>query len=223
MCYELAQKNDPNSFTNKFIIGISGKKQSGKDTVASILLALFLNKDFDYDDDVLSITANVIYKSEFMKQGYIYRFGDSLKEVCSIVNRCDRNNFENNNFKNKFSNVGDFTNRELLISVGKYFTSIDKDIWIKCLCDKIKHSRDKFVIIPDVRFNNEKEFIKTNNGIIIRINSIFAEQSDDVSETELDDSEFDYIIENNSKRTIFNNNLLQSVKEIYDDIIKKIF
>lgn len=72
-------------------------------------------------------------------------------------------------------------------------------------------------IITDTRFPNELEAIKKRNGIIIRINRGLIErtgkmiqESEHISETALNNAEFDYVIENDS--TI--EELLNKVKKI---------
>ena len=72
-------------------------------------------------------------------------------------------------------------------------------------------------IITDVRFPNELEAIKKYNGITIRINRGLVERTgkmiqgpEHISETALDNAEFDYVIENDC--TI--DDLIEKVREI---------
>ena len=66
-------------------------------------------------------------------------------------------------------------------------------------------------IITDMRFLNEMEAVKKKDGITIRVNRNLEESKDQhESETELDNVEFDYIINNNG--TI--EELIEKVKEI---------
>ena len=54
-------------------------------------------------------------------------------------------------------------------------------------------------IITDTRFENELEAVKKRGGITIRVNRNLEESKDQhESETELDNAEFDYVIDNNS-------------------------
>ena len=73
------------------------------------------------------------------------------------------------------------------------------------------------VIITDLRFPNELEAIKKHNGITIRINRGLIERTgkmiqepEHISETALDNVEFDYVIENDG--TI--GDLIEKVREI---------
>lgn len=68
-------------------------------------------------------------------------------------------------------------------------------------------------IITDLRFPNELKAVKEKKGITIRVNRDLQKESDDyshISETALDDAEFDYVINNNG--TI--DDLIESVREI---------
>jgi phosphomevalonate kinase len=92
-----------------------------------------------------------------------------------------------------------------------------EDIWIRYVkaWSELFISRGiKYFIIPDVRFKNELEFIKKNNGIIFRIyapnrnekrlrnESLNQENYEKIknhqSEIELDDFKFDIIIDNDN-------------------------
>ena len=66
-------------------------------------------------------------------------------------------------------------------------------------------------IITDMRFLNEMEAVKKRNGITIRVNRNLEESKDQhESETELDNAEFDYVINNDG--TI--EELIEKVREI---------
>ena len=66
-------------------------------------------------------------------------------------------------------------------------------------------------IITDLRFFNEMEAVKKRGGITIRVNRNLEESKDQhESETELDNAEFDYVIDNNG--TI--EELIEKVREI---------
>ena len=66
-------------------------------------------------------------------------------------------------------------------------------------------------IITDMRFLNEMEAVKKRGGITIRVNRNLEESKDQhESETELDNAEFDYVIDNNSDIQ----SLIEKVREI---------
>ena len=65
--------------------------------------------------------------------------------------------------------------------------------------------------ITDMRFLNEMEAVKKRGGITIRVNRNLEESKDQhESETELDNAEFDYVIDNNSDIQ----SLIEKVREI---------
>ena len=72
-----------------------------------------------------------------------------------------------------------------------------------------------------MRFPNELEAIKKHNGITIRINRGLIERTgkmiqepEHISETALDDAEFDYVIENDS-------NVKELIKQVKKILIKE--
>lgn len=65
-------------------------------------------------------------------------------------------------------------------------------------------------LITDLRFPNEFDAVKLREGITLRINRPNLIKSDHISETALDNHEFDYVIENNSDIP----HLIEEVKKI---------
>jgi len=100
--------------------------------------------------------------------------------------------------------------RELLQETGQDERKIDKKIWIKYTNNWIKLYQMrgfKYIIISDVRYKNEANYIKQKGGIVIRIHApkrnlqrLQKENSNGnhISEIDLDDYKFDYTINNNS-------------------------
>ena len=69
----------------------------------------------------------------------------------------------------------------------------------------------KTLIIPDVRFFNEAEFIRKHHGTVVRITRMYDDTNDrHPSETELDDYKFDYVIQNDGTL----GDLLRKIQEI---------
>ncbi len=165
-------------------IGISGKMGVGKDYIVNN------------------------YLSNLYEKNIIISFADMIK-----INLMVHNNIKLNElYGNKTPEI-----RQLLQYEGtengrnKY----GEDIWIKYIKSwgELYLSRGyKYIIITDVRFKNEYEFIKNNNGIIIRIEApnrneqrLRNESSNEEeynkiknhkSEIDLDNLNFDIIINN---------------------------
>jgi hypothetical protein len=81
--------------------------------------------------------------------------------------------------------------------------NIDPDFWIKIFEKNIVNFQPtsvKALVIPDVRFKNEVDYIRSKNGVLIKVKrdlipgvSPYQHQS----EKGLDDELFDYVVENN--------------------------
>lgn len=100
--------------------------------------------------------------------------------------------------------------RELLIKIGQAMREIDPDVWIKYLWKEVTwqvaNGVDR-IVIPDVRFPNEYEFFKEQDGIGIRIvanpevralrQGYDAQYENDDTEKCLENKHFDYYVHNN--------------------------
>lgn len=236
------------------IIGISGKKQSGKDTVALIIQYLIsINKDKPADGE-WSIN-NFINTSDYK----VVRFADKLKDIVCMLTGCTREELEDEEFKNRIlppawtrfsyaightrdqnDNIKmteklcdremyniqkainwqtayrhEFTYRSFLQFIGTdlFREQLHYNTWVNATMSDYKgrdvYEGNRFVdrgiypkwIIPDVRFVNEVDAIKSRGGFVIRINR--SKQNDTnkmdshVSETALDDYDnFDCVINN---------------------------
>ena len=157
----------------RILIGFSGKIGSGKNFIAE---EIFLPKLF-----------NIYSKRAPDKRliPYYFSFGDHLKIECLCRNsysKLDQTTAMYNFFIEK-----DQTTRDML---QKYGTEngrhvYHEEIWVRAveswisiqesrlekLRDRTKNDFLPIFIISDVRFKNEAEFIKSNNGILIRVNA----------------------------------------------------
>lgn len=164
------------------IIAISGKKRSGKDTVASIISANF--------------------ESGIVRIG----FATALKlEVCRSLN-ISLDYLEQNkaNFRLILQGWGTDYRRKLH----------GDNYWIEKLRTAINNIQTfnscKMIIVTDVRFKNELEFMRSVGATTVRVNRPTAPSNDThPSETELDNEHFDIVINNDG--TI--EQLIQQVQE----------
>lgn len=185
------------------IIGISGKKQCGKDTVCKIIKALDIWNRYG-DGDMLTFVKMLLKTpSPLGSIWYKHAYADKLKQVLSIILNVDVVAFEDNIFKMSNSEIakpegGYYTNRELLQRFGtEVGRSISPTLWVDALFTS--YSEDDHWIIPDVRFPSEAKAIKDRGGIVIRVDRETLSHDNHPSETALDDYEgFDYRIDNNS-------------------------
>jgi len=133
---------------NLKLIGITGKKQSGKDSVSTFI------------HEVLST------RYDFTRIG----FADELKIEASVLLGISVPHL------NRIKNIPEI--RQLLQRLGTEKRSVNLDYWIKKLEAKIPAGRDNLVIcIPDVRYLNEAAWIKSRGGILIRVERMSTDAS----------------------------------------------
>jgi hypothetical protein len=207
---------------NKIIV-LSGKAQSGKDFTAKLFQY--------YLDDSLKKTTFSEFKEQifdnpmfgqFIRPNFeIKRFADKLKEVCSNILNVPRWKYEMLDFKQ--SKIGgiykDLTYREFLNKFADLSYSLNQNIWSNALFESFE--KNKNYIIPDLRFKHELEDCKkyklqNDNCFLIRIKSQNYLEHNHISEIDLDDvqdSEFDFIIDNSEKN-------LEKLENQILDIIK---
>lgn len=106
--------------------------------------------------------------------------------------------------------------RDLMISLGEGLKSVDSDIWVKVMKKRIEYiiaenlTKPRIrIVIDDLRFPNEMDFIKSVGGYCGKIINPFRPVVKAASEGLLGDREFDFIVENDKSKNIgiFFNNL----------------
>jgi hypothetical protein len=174
------------------LIGITGLKRSGKDTIGNYL----------------------VEKHNYIRLG----FADNLKQACKIIFGFDEKQLYGNT-KETVDEYWEHSPREILQTVGtdlfrnefgKYLKNMKPNIWMKSLEKKINNIVQEYkenklgkpkIVITDVRFENELEFIRNYNGKIIKVvrDSIELNQySLHESETFIQKLKTDFTINNNS-------------------------
>ncbi len=189
------------------ILGVSGKINSGKDTLAEIINKLLITNG----------------KEPFENK----KFAGKLKTIASILTGIPVEEFEDQEFKKsllspewgtvkensfddiKFNHL--MTVRELLQKLGTEAmrNGLHTNVWVNALfadykcpeCNSIPNQvcfghRNPKWIITDMRFPNEMEAVKDRGGITIRVTRPGNAKEDHISETALDDAKFNYEILN---------------------------
>ena len=176
------------------LIAITGKAHSGKDTIADYFIEKLNAEKYAFAFPIKKMAIEIFGFSE--EQMY----NQDLKEI-----------------KDEFWGISP---REFMINVGtKLFrNNFNPETWIKCAERYISKNNNKNFIISDIRFNNELDFVRRLNGIVIKIkrenNDLSNHILNDESEAGISDKLVDYILENNSTK-----------KELFskcDEILKKI-
>ena len=129
------------------IIGISGKMGSGKDTVAKEIQKTFPEYDFRR-----------------------VSFGYNVKKIVSILTGLDMRTILSRKIKNVFLEDWDLTVGEMFQVVGTNALRdmLNNDVWILSLFNNVKDGEN--IIITDVRFINEADYIRNRGGFLLRIN-----------------------------------------------------
>jgi len=186
---------------NKTIIGISGKKRAGKDTTAKVL-------------------------QETLPNAIILYFAHTLKKMAAVALGYQYDWFfkDENKFKEYEIAPGVMmTGREFLQKLGteSFRDNIHKDFWVHSLMKQIEYLPEniEYVIIPDVRFENEYEAILERNGYVIRVMRTGLKSDDHSSETALDRHSFHARIYNNEG--YMGEKFLENVKK-FAEAFKKI-
>ena len=224
------------------IIGISGRKQSGKNTVANfvngeVLLNKEMIKDFDISNEgQLEIhTTNQLGKSgwgvfdvtrkdqEFTSYAEsaiwpfikVYHFADSLKNMCiEFFDLPAEHVYGTDEDKNKPTQY-DMTVREFLQYFGTDVMRKIKDtIWVDYTIKSILSEQPDIALIPDVRFPNEIDAIHKAGGVIIRLTRDLYSDAHHC-ESALDPSNYDW---NNFDFTIENHN--GSIEDLKQELNK---
>lgn len=157
------------------IIGLSGYAQSGKDTVANILVREYGYERIAFADPI----KDLLYKINPHVGG-----GTFLKSTVDTIGweRAKKN-----------PEV-----RIMLQSLGVGARELfGENFWIDLALAKAK--QEHRVVITDVRFKNEAQMITIAGGQLWRVHRPHTGPvNDHISESELDDHPFDYRIYNNS-------------------------
>lgn len=161
------------------IIGISGKKQSGKDTICNIIRALDI---WDRRDE-LNIWTSCKTREEFAKE-FVWEntmfleaskwkkhaFADKLKQMASTLLDVPIEYWEDGEFKNDLNPSGltsswgrTYTNREILQVVGNTLREyLDPNVWVNTLFKG-------YTVYPSKLVNSEREKVgnwdESCNGI----------------------------------------------------------
>lgn len=171
------------------IIGIIGKKGSGKTTYTKYILE-YWNIDKQEKDFM-------ILKS----------FAEPLKEMIYKANICTKEELwrEKTEYSRKMMQ---------LIGTDLFREQVDKDFWVKKLFETINWDND--YIIDDVRFLNEAKAIQYFGGILIRLIRPDENENDThQSETEQDNIIEDFTIRNDGDLDQLKYNSKSMVEYLY--------
>lgn len=167
------------------IIGITGRKFNGKDTLGNYLVNNFSYKKLSYADPIKDITRILFGFNEEQLYG-------SLKETID------------DNWNTTPRNIMQFLGTEIFRKqMNQVIPNIGEDFWIKYLEVKmtnlLKENPNQKFVICDVRFPNEVESIKKLGGTVIRVKRELSTNNDlHESEKYIESLDVDFEIINNT-------------------------
>lgn len=125
------------------LVGFTGKARSGKDTAA-----LFVIETFNLEK---------------------YSFAQPIKEACKVMFGWNEEHV-NGSLKEAIDDHYGVSPRQAMQTLGTEWgrNTIHNEMWIKRAEMAFKQS-SMGIVIPDVRFENEAEFIRDNGGVLIHV------------------------------------------------------
>lgn len=167
---------------NITLIGLTGKKGSGKDTLGNYMVSHYgFNR---------------------------IAFADPIKIICKELFGFNEDQL-NGNLKEKIDEYWNVTPRFTFQKLGdimrdngkKLVPELDNNIFVECIKKKIIDLRQNNpnikIVVTDVRFENELKLIKDLGGIIIKIDRNIETNDTHQSETEMERFIPDIIFSNN--------------------------
>lgn len=173
-------------YTPEKLIAVSGKRRHGKDSIGAFLVGKGF-KRYAFADQVRRLLYNTnpaigvnrsTFQIVFLKNAVDSLGWDQVKQMPEVVR-----------LQQKIATEGC---REIF----------GEDTWVIALERLLMKENPQKIVITDLRFKNEAEWVRTNGGYVIRVNRPDAEPTPEtlashVSETDLDDwPHFDAIINN---------------------------
>lgn len=131
------------------IIGISGKIGSGKDTLTTYLIEAIAKRGH--------------------KKWKVLRFAERLKKCVSAVAGVPLDYCYSDEGKNHFVVGLNQTVGELHQTIGNALREADPFFWVKCAFTDYDPNSPIIYIVNDVRQVEEADFIKSKDGILIRL------------------------------------------------------
>lgn len=185
-------------------IAISGKANSGKNTIADMIGAR-LSQNYHvlaFADPIKNLICAMYPKTNLMRK----LWGPSEERASVIPGHVDSDGYP-------------LTYRRLLQDLGKMGRKYNPEIWINGALSIAQDylEKDYLVIISDTRFVNELERLKKDNYYCIRVIRPGSSNMTDESEIDLDsvpNSEFDYILNNDGDLEDLEKKILDVCKKI---------
>jgi hypothetical protein len=181
---------------NRVIIGISGKKGTGKSTIAK-----FIEDTYNFEE---------------------FAFANTLKGACMLIfNLSTQQLYGTLADKETIDEYWGVSPRTIMQELGTAIRNIEathptlNQVWIRSLHRNIEAMKSKKVVISDIRYQDEADSIKAYEAkgwtvVIVEVVRPATYSHVDTHESEVQEVKCDYTIQNNGTRM----DLFNSVKQI---------
>lgn len=192
-------------------IAILGKANSGKNTLAKMITK--------------EIRASLKPKLGLQSVAYI-AFADPIKKIIQIMFPSLPKKFLYSSSKYRsqcipgsFKDGQPLTVRQALMDLGTGLGRQYNDkIWIEAFEYSFNKNKDKdIIIIPDLRFRNEFNYLKSKGFFMIKIFRNSSSNINHISEIDQDqilDNEFDYILSNNASKSNLKSEVINIINKL---------
>jgi hypothetical protein len=168
----------------KFIL-INGKKRSGKDYFAQLL---------QDELDIRGVSSEIISYADPIKLILAETFDISLDELEFYKNKASAVGIKNS--KDRYTKVTNMRSVIQKFGTDAMKTWFGEDVWVEILLGTAKTLDADYIIIPDFRFKSEYIEDSITLNIVNDTNTDDCQTSQHISENELNDFDFDFVINN---------------------------
>ena len=190
-------------------IGILGKAGTGKNSTAKIIKNIYATQ---LDK---KINSKIIAFADPIKEIVLTMFPEADKQ-CLFGSSKLRSNIIDKKYLD--SNNNPLTYRQALIDIGtKLGRSYNSNIWINNFDSRFKKLNSDLVIVSDVRFENEIEYLIENGFYIIKLirnNDLNINHSTEKDQDNISETKFNLIIDNNNTFKYLKNEITKFLKAI---------
>lgn len=176
----------------KLIIGVSGKKQSGKNTLCDCLEKMFGEKYLS--SEVLTLSFADALKQKVCK-GALGLTEEQVNGTDEQKNSLTIYRWDNlpDDIRDEYKRTGLITAREIMQVVGTdiFRNYFDDGIWVNATLRDIAQSDARVIFISDVRFPSEVISLLDEGAYVIRLLRDVCNVDAHSSETALDDFNFE--------------------------------
>lgn len=196
-----------------YFISFSGKKQTGKDTAVKMATEMLVTHgkrvtNYAFADPIkkeicitiLGLDKDLVYGTDADKETLTQYSWDTFPEY--IRSKYSSKNYIDGFLYKTELRTGPMSYREVMQIVGTdiFREMFDMEVWTKTAFRKDWSGYD-VVFFTDCRFPNEKRVTEQSGGTIIRLERETGLEDEHLSETALDEEEFEYLYKNNGSFT----------------------